>query len=75
MPVWKGMLQTTQGAVDSDSVAAQELQERVLNDFQTAMLTETKNHTVLFQMMKEALIQMEKHTNPQNQSQPIRGYV
>ena len=50
------------------SVAAQELQERILNDVDTALLDNTKEQTLIMQTMKEALQQMVKHTDPNQHS-------
>jgi chromosome segregation ATPase len=73
MPTWNGFLQTTSGAVESNSVAAQELQERVLNDINTAMLDESKKHTVIMETLRAALEQVAKHTDPNQQ--PFTGGV
>jgi DNA repair exonuclease SbcCD ATPase subunit len=64
MPAWNGMLRTTAGAVESDSVAAQELQERVLNDFNRILVDNAQQQTVIQQAMKNAMEQMVKNTDP-----------
>jgi len=74
MPTWNGFLQTTSGAVESNSVAAQELQERVLNDINRAVLDESKRHTVIMQTLQAALEQVAKHTDP-NQQPYVGGHV
>ena len=66
MPAWNGMLRTTAGAVESDSVAAQELQERVLNDFNRILVDNAQQQTVIQQAMKNAMEQMVKNTDPNN---------
>ena len=75
MPAWNGFIRSTAGAVESDSIAAQELQERILNDFNTEMLDNAKQRLVIQKQMNEALKQMVKHTDPNNQMQPVGGSV
>ena len=75
MPVWNGIIRTTAGAVESDSIAAQELQERVMNDFNKTMLDNAQKQTVIQEQMREALQVMVQYTNPNNQMRPVGGSV
>ena len=75
MPAWTGFIRSTAGAVDSDSIAAQELQERILNDFNKVMLDNIQKQTVIQEVMKTALQQMVQHTDPHNQPPPVGGSV
>ena len=72
MPVWNGFLNTTAGAIESDSVAAQELQERIMNDFNKVMIDETKKQSVMQAAMRAAFEQIVKNTDP-NQQQRVGG--
>jgi chromosome segregation ATPase len=74
MPAWNGFLNTTSGAVESNSVAAQELQERIMNDFNKAMLENVKQQTVAQKAMEAALKQIIKNTDP-NQQSIVGGYA
>jgi hypothetical protein len=67
MPVWNGFLSTAAGAVESNSVAAQEMQERVLNDFNKVMMNNTIRQTVLLEILRTALEQVAKNTDPNQQ--------
>jgi len=73
IPVWNGFLNTTAGAIESDSIAAQELQERMLNNF-NSMLNNVEQLTVLQKAMQAALQQVVKNTDP-NQQPYVGGYV
>jgi hypothetical protein len=75
MPVWNGMLRTTAGAIESNSVAAQELQSRVLNDFNKVLVDNAVKQTVAQEAMRRAIDQMVKNTDPNNQHQPVGGFV
>jgi chromosome segregation ATPase len=74
MPTWNGFLQTTSGAIESDSVAAQDLQERVLNDFNKTLLDNTIQQTVIMEAMKTALELVAANTDP-NQQPSVGGTV
>ena len=74
MPAWNGFLRTTAGAVESNSVAAQELQERILNDFNKVMIDEAKKQSVMQAAMKAAMEQVVKNTDP-NQQPSVGGYA
>ena len=74
MPVWNGFLRTTAGAIESDSIVAQELQERVLNDFNNVMLDNVKQQTIIQEVLKTAMLQVVKNTDP-NQRVVVGGYV
>jgi hypothetical protein len=67
MPTWNGFLQTTSGAIESDSVAAQELQERIINDINKALLDNSLQQTVIMETMKAVLEQVAKNTDPNQQ--------
>ena len=73
MPVWNGFLNTAAGAIESNSVAAQELQERIVNDVNKAMLDETKHHTILHAAIKAAIEQVVKNTDPNQQPRYVGG--
>jgi hypothetical protein len=74
MPTWNGFLQTSAGAIESDSVAAQDLQERILTDFNTAMLDNTKQQTIIQKALQTAMEQVVKNTDP-NQQPMVGGSV
>ncbi|MDR0326727.1 MAG: hypothetical protein LBI05_00370, partial [Planctomycetaceae bacterium] len=67
MPTWNGFLHTTSDAVESNSVAAQDLQERVLNDFNKTLLDNTIQQTVIMEAMQAALELVAKNTDPSQQ--------
>ena len=67
MPAWNGMIRTTAGAIESGSVAAQELQERILNDFNKVLVDEAKKQSVMQAVMQAALQQIAKQTDPNQQ--------
>ena len=67
MPVWNGFIRSTAGAIDSNSVAAQELQERIMNDFNRDLLDNTKQQTVMMKVLKAAMLQMVKNTDSKQQ--------
>ena len=72
MPVWNGMIRSTAGAVESDSIAAQELQNRILNDFNKVLVDNAVKQTVLLETLKAAMAQVVKNTDP-NQQRPVGG--
>ncbi|MDR0326831.1 MAG: hypothetical protein LBI05_00895, partial [Planctomycetaceae bacterium] len=74
MPTWNGFLHTTAGAVESNSVAAQDLQERVLTDFNKILLDNTIQQTVIMESMKAALELVAKNTDP-NQQPSVGGTI
>ena len=74
MPTWNGFLQTTSGAIESNSVAAQDLQERVLTDFNKTLLDNTIQQTVMMEAMKSALELVAKNTDP-NQQTSVGGII
>jgi hypothetical protein len=74
MPTWNGFLQTTSGAIESNSIAAQDLQERVLNDFNKTLLDNTIQQTVIMEAIKNAMELVAKNTDP-NQLPSVRGYI
>jgi hypothetical protein len=67
MPTWNGFLQTTSSAIESNSVEAQDLQERVLTDFNRTLLDNTIQQTVIMEAMKAALELVAKNTDPNQQ--------
>jgi len=67
MPTWNGFLQTTSGAIESNSIVAQDLQERVLTDFNRTLLDNTVQQTVIMEAMKAALELVVKNTDPNQQ--------
>jgi len=74
MPTWNGFLHTTSGAIESNSVAAQDLQERVLTDFNRMLLDNTIQQTVIMEAMKSALELVAKNTDP-NQQPSVGGVI
>ena len=68
MPEWSGLIRSTAGAIESGSLQAQELQERVMNDFNRNMLDNSNKMVIIQKAMEEALKQMVIHTDPSNQS-------
>jgi hypothetical protein len=74
MPTWNGFLQTTSGAIESNSAAAQDLQERVLTDFNKTLLDNTIQQTVIMKAMEAALELVAKHTDP-NQQPSVGGTI
>ena len=75
MPVWRGFSRSTASAIDSDSSQAQDLQERILNDFDKSMLDTAKQQLVITKVLHEALMQIERNTHPSYQSDPVGGAV
>jgi len=73
MPTWNGFIRSTAGAIESDSVAAQDLQERIVNDFIKVLVDNAVQQTVMQKSMEEALNQMVKNTAPHNQMRPVGG--
>jgi len=67
MPEWNGFIRTTAGAIESDSVAAQELQERILNDFNKVLVDEARKQSVMQSAMQAAMEQVVKNTDPSMQ--------
>ena len=67
MSGWNGMIHTMARPVESGSVAAQELQERIVQDFNKSMLVNVNKQTILQQQMTLALEQMVKNTDPNQQ--------
>ena len=74
MPAWNGFIRSTAGAIESDSVAAQELQERILNDFNKVMLDNVQKQTLAQEIMRAALQQIVKNTDP-NQQGKVGGHL
>jgi membrane-associated HD superfamily phosphohydrolase len=74
MPTWNGFLHTTSGAVESNSAAAQELQERILTDFNTAMLDNMKQQTIIQKALQAAMELVAKQTDP-NQQPYVGGHI
>ena len=67
MPAWNGMIRTTAGAIESGSVAAQELQERILNDFNKVLVDEAKKQSIMLAVLQAAMQQVVKNTDPNQQ--------
>jgi hypothetical protein len=64
MPTWNGIRNSTASAVESGSVQAKELQNRILNDVNKALLDSSKEQTILQKTLVTAMNELVKMSDP-----------